>query len=120
MSAQVLLDHCPLTHPFSTGLRGGGGAVQRRAVCAPAGGDERHDVLLRQRGPLRHQLQDTQAQVAHLPRPQQLDLGKSRIYCMYRKGQKVQVIMLHKERKENDKRGRCKFTSYIRQHSVGY
>ena len=62
--------------PFPAGLRGGGRAVQRGALGAPAGGDERHDLLLRQRGPLRHQLQDPQAQVANVPRPQQPDLGK--------------------------------------------
>ena len=52
------------------GFRHSGGALQRHPLRTPAGWKHRRDILHRQRGSLRHLLQDSQALHAHLRRPQ--------------------------------------------------
>uniref|UniRef100_A0A8C9NPI7 Tubulin beta chain n=1 Tax=Serinus canaria TaxID=9135 RepID=A0A8C9NPI7_SERCA len=61
--------------PSPQGVGHGGGALQRHAVRAPAGGEHGRDLLHRQRGALRHLLPHPQADHAHLRRPQPPGVG---------------------------------------------
>lgn len=56
-----------------------GGALQRHVVRPPAGGEYGRDVLHRQRGPVRHLLQDSETVLAHVRRSQPFGLGEGAV-----------------------------------------
>ena len=58
-----------------SGIGHGGGALQRHAVSPPAGREHRRDLLHRQRGSVRHLLQNPEVDHAHLRRLEPPGLG---------------------------------------------
>ena len=60
-----------------------GGAVQRHLVGAPAGGEHRRDLLHRQRGALRHLLQDSEDDLSYLWRSQPSRLGTFGTFSLF-------------------------------------
>jgi len=73
LKAVQVLHSCTRPHRYGrarAGVRHGGGAVQRDAVGAPAGGERGRVHGAGQRGAVRHLLPHAQADDAHVRRPQ--------------------------------------------------